>query len=91
MFQANAFQDLPEFVPDNILEQRNLLILNKTVAISQSDLTNLNLIILDNIILSNVNLFDSQVPINFFRIAQVLSVADNLTFDKQPQAVSIKY
>jgi len=91
MFQSNAFQDLPEFVPDNILEQRYLLILNKTVAIGQSDLTNLNLIILDNIILSNVNLFDSQVPINFFRIAQVLSVADNLTFDKQPQAVSIKY
>jgi hypothetical protein len=91
MFQADPFQDLPEFVPDQILQRTDLLILNKRVAIRQADLKNLNLIILDNIILSNINLFDSQIAINFFGIAQVLSVADDLAFNKQTQTVRVEY
>jgi hypothetical protein len=73
------------------MQKTQILIPDEIFPVRQSNLTNLNLVILDNIILSDVNLLHSQVLIHFLRIVQFLSVTNDLGLNKQPQAVCVEH
>jgi hypothetical protein len=55
--------------------------------VGQTDLTDNDLVILDNIIFGDVNLFNCQVFINLFWIVEVFRVTDNLSFNKKSQTI----
>ena len=58
--------------------------------VGKTDLANGDVIVLYNIVFSDVNLFHRQVLVDLFWIIQVLCVTDYLCFYKESQTVSVK-
>lgn len=56
----------------------------------ESNLADNNLVVFDNVIFRDVNLFDSQVFVDLFRVIQVLSIVYDLGFHEESQTVGIK-
>lgn len=82
LLQSHTLQYLFYFRLGLICKHIQLLVFYRVLFIRNPHLANRYLVVLHDVVFSNVNLFHSQVLVDLLRVAQVLGVSDHLRLEK---------